>query len=51
VVRLQRAQDTGLVQWPRIDASASTASVLSAAIDRVRGRLADVFNGLAAEIR
>jgi aminoglycoside phosphotransferase family enzyme/predicted kinase len=51
VVRHQRAQDTGLVQWPHIDASGSTASVLSAAIDRVRGQLAEVFNGLAAEIR
>jgi len=51
VVRHQRAQDTGPIQWPRVDASGSTASVLAAAIDRVRGQLAEVFNGLAAEIR
>jgi aminoglycoside phosphotransferase family enzyme/predicted kinase len=51
VVRHQRAQDTGPIQWPRVDASGSTASVLAAAIDRMRGQLAHVFNGLAAEIR
>ena len=51
VVRLQRAQDTGPIQWCRIDASGSTASVLSAAMDKVRDRWPDIGNELAFEIR
>jgi predicted kinase len=51
VVRLQRAQDTGPIQWCRIDASGSTASVLSAAMDKVRDLWPDIANELAFEIR
>jgi aminoglycoside phosphotransferase family enzyme/predicted kinase len=36
VVRLQRTQDTGAIRWSRLDASASAASVLASATDRVR---------------
>jgi hypothetical protein len=50
VVRLQRSQDTGSVEWAHVDASGSTAAVLSLASDRLRRHLPDVFNELAAEI-
>jgi aminoglycoside phosphotransferase family enzyme/predicted kinase len=45
VIRLQRAQDIGDIPWCRLDASASAASVLSSATDRVRERLHDVPQG------
>jgi aminoglycoside phosphotransferase family enzyme/predicted kinase len=51
VVRHQRAQDTGPIQWCRIDASGSTTSVLVNAMERVRDQRSDMFNELAAEIR
>jgi aminoglycoside phosphotransferase family enzyme/predicted kinase len=51
VVRLQRGQDTGAIRWWRIDASGSTASVLSSAIDRIRDHRPDALNETAAEIR
>jgi aminoglycoside phosphotransferase family enzyme/predicted kinase len=51
VVRLQRSQDLGSIRWFRIDASGSTTSVLSSAIDRLRGERPDVLNESAAEIR
>jgi predicted kinase len=49
VVRLQRSQDLGPVEWPRLDASGATAAVLSLAGDCLRRRLPDAFNELAAE--
>src|SRR5688572_29540039 len=36
VVRLQRAQDTGHIDWLRLDASGSSSAVLSSAIARMR---------------
>jgi predicted kinase len=51
VVRLQRAQDTGPIQWCRIDASGSTASVVSTALDRIHDRWPDIPNELTSEIR
>jgi predicted kinase len=50
VVRLQRSQDAGRIDWLDLDASTSMATVLSAACDRLRRQLDDVFNELAAEI-
>jgi aminoglycoside phosphotransferase family enzyme/predicted kinase len=44
VIRLQRAQDIGDIRWCRLDASASAASVLSSATDRVRGQIDGVLN-------
>jgi predicted kinase len=51
VVRLQRSQDIGDIGWFRLDASASAASVLSSATDRVRERLHHVLNAVADEAR
>jgi aminoglycoside phosphotransferase family enzyme/predicted kinase len=51
VVRLQRAQDTGPIQWCRIDASGSTASVVSTAMARIHDRWPDIPNELTSEIR
>jgi predicted kinase len=49
VVRLQRSQDTGPIHWCRIDASGSTASVLSTAMDRIRDRWPDIGNTRTVE--
>jgi hypothetical protein len=43
VIRMQSAQDKGEIGWCRIDASLSTASVLSGATDRLREQL--IFSG------
>jgi predicted kinase len=51
VVRLQRAQHTGDISWSRLDASATAASVLSSASDRVRQRLHGVPKVVADEAR
>lgn len=51
VVRQQHAQDTGPIDWCRIDASGSSDSVLSTAMDRVRQRGPDIGNELAIENR
>jgi hypothetical protein len=40
VVRLQRAQDTGAIGWSRLDASGPPSTVLSSAMDHVRGHCA-----------
>ena len=50
VVRLQRSQDTGPIEWPQLDASGSAAAVLSAAGECLRRRPEDVLNELATEI-
>ncbi len=49
VVRMQRAQDTGDIRWSRLDASAPTTAVLSAATARVRERLPEAVNVDAEE--
>ena len=49
VVRLQSEQDTGAINWLRIDASGSPASVRSTTMDRVRDRWPEIANGLAFE--
>jgi aminoglycoside phosphotransferase family enzyme/predicted kinase len=51
VVRQQKAQDTGPIHWHRIDASGSSNSALSAAMDRIREREPDIVNELAIESR
>ena len=51
VVRMQRVQEIGDIQWSRLDASVPAASVLSTAIDRMRERLDDVLNVVADEAR
>jgi predicted kinase len=44
IVRMQRAQDTGDIGWYRLDASLPTASVLAAAVNRVREEAHDALN-------
>jgi hypothetical protein len=44
IVRMQRAQDTGDIGWYRLDASLPTASVLAAAVNRVREGAHDALN-------
>ena len=51
VVRLQRSQDTGPIRWCRLDASGSTADVLSSTLKQVRDQWPDIANQLAVEIR
>jgi aminoglycoside phosphotransferase family enzyme/predicted kinase len=51
VVRLQRSQDTGQIRWSSVDAAGSVPSALTSATDRVRDRLREAFNELAAEIQ
>ena len=43
VVRVQRAQKTGPIDWCRIDASGSPASVLSTAMNRVRASVSQAM--------
>ena len=44
VVRVQHAQGTGPITWSRIDATLSTATELSAAMDSVRRQLPEALN-------
>jgi predicted kinase len=47
IVRMQAARDAGDIRWCRLDASVPTASVLAAAIDRVREEAHDGLNAAA----
>jgi aminoglycoside phosphotransferase family enzyme/predicted kinase len=44
VVRMQGARETGPIAWTRLDATRPPPSVLSSAIDHLRGRLPDALN-------
>jgi uncharacterized protein len=45
IVRMQHMEDTGEIHWCRLDASVPTASVLAAAVSRVRDGARDALNG------
>ena len=47
VVRMQRAQDIGDINWSRLDASVPAAAVLSFATDHVREGLHDALSVVA----